>query len=179
MSPFADGRDLEDELLAFLAAFLGSDDGRRACESARALGERARLVLRTVEPEAVVSVDFFGAAAQQGAIEDANVEIEIEAAALHDLLMGRLDPVQLSRLYETDRLTFAGGATDLAALVALAGALQPHYPASLRRRNRTDLLETPMPERHAVWSSEPGDPARQVIGVRRPWQRPRRSAAAR
>jgi hypothetical protein len=179
LSPFADARDLEEELLAFLAAFLGSDDGRRACDAARALGDRARLVLRTVEPEAVISVDFFAAAAQPGSIEDPNVELEIEAAALHDLLLGRLDPVQISRLYETDRLVFAGGATDLAALVALAGALQPHYPASLERRGRTDLLETPEPERHAVWSSEPGEPAPQVIGARRPWQRPRRSAAAR
>jgi hypothetical protein len=174
LSVFADGAEVEDELVAFLEAFLASEEGARACDAARALSERARLVVRTVEPDAAVSVDFFARAAQRGAIDEANVEVQLEADDLHDLLLGRLDPVAISRLYETDRLRFAGAATDLAALVMLAGALQPHYPASLERRGRADLLEVPEPERHTVWTTGPDAPPRAIINSRRSWQRSRR-----
>lgn len=178
MSVYADRAELQGELSAFLTAFLESEEGARACAAARSLGERARLVLRTVEPAAVVSVDFFAAEVATEAIGDASVEIELPADALHDLLLGRLDPVGLSRLYETEQLVFSGSATDLAALVVLAGALQPHYPESLRRRGRDDLLATPMPERHAVWSTGPDAAPAAVINSRRSWQRTRRAAAA-
>jgi hypothetical protein len=178
MSVYADGAELRDELSAFLTAFLASEEGAQACAGARALGERARLVLRTVEPAAVVSVDFFAGEVAAEAIEDANVEIELPADALHDLLLGRLGPVDLSRLYETDQLTFSGGASDLAALVVLAGALQPHYPASLQRRGRDDLLATPTPERHPVWTAGPDAAPKAIINSRRPWQRSRRAPAA-
>jgi hypothetical protein len=178
VSAYRDGAELTDALTAFLGDFLASKDGARACEAARALGDSARLTLRTLDPDAEVSVDFFAGTAATGPIDGANVEIELEADDLHDLLLGRLDPVQISRLYETERLTFAGAATDLAALVVLAGALQPHYPASLRRRGRDDLLATPLPERHAVWTMGPDAAPRAVINSRRSWQRSRRSAAA-
>jgi hypothetical protein len=176
VSVFSDAGELEGELLAFLAGFLASEDGRRACEAARPLGDRARLVLRTVDPDVVTTVDFFAAEVSPGATDDANLEIELPADALHDILLGRLDAVQISRLYETDRLLFSGAATDLAALVVLAGALQPHYPASLRRRGRHDLLDTPMPERHTVWTTGPDVPPKPILTSRRAWQRPRRSA---
>jgi hypothetical protein len=174
LSAFADGAELETELVAFLDAFLASEEGARACEAARGLSERARLTVRAVDPDAVVSVDFFAGAADRGPIEDANVDIVLEADALHDLLLGRLDPVAISRLYETDRLLFAGAATDLAALVMLAGALQPHYPASLERRGRADLLDTPVPEGHTVWTMGPDAQPRAIINSRRSWQRSRR-----
>jgi hypothetical protein len=178
MSAYADGAELERELEAFLTAFLASEEGTAACAAARSLGEQARLVLRTVDPAAVVSVDFFAAEVASGAFGDANVEIELPADGLHDLLLGRLDPVQISRLYETDQLVFSGSATDLAALVVLAGVLQPYYPESLRRRGRDDLLATPAPERHGVWTSGADAQPRAVINSRRTWQRSKRSAAA-
>jgi hypothetical protein len=177
MSHFADTAELERELVAFLSAFLGSEDGARASEAARALGDQARLVLRISDPDAVVSVDFFEHSVSLDVAANANIEIALEADALHDILLGRMDPVQISRLYETDRLTFSGAATDLAALIVLAGPLQPHYPASLERRGRRDLLGTPFPERQAVWTTGPDVPPREIISSRRPWQRPKRAAA--
>lgn len=177
MSHFADGEELGRELVAFLTAFLGSEEGARATEAARGLGDQARLTLRTVDPDAVVSVDFYAGSVSLDALADANVEITLEADALHDILLGRLDPVQISRLYETERLTFDGAAVDLAALVLLAGPLQPHYPASLRRRGREDLLDTPAPPAAAVWTSGE-EPPRRVISERRTWQRSRRPATA-
>lgn len=178
MSYFADAATLEHELVAFFNAFLGSEDGARANEAARALGDQARLVLRTTDPAAVVSVDFFESSVSLDVAENANIEIALEADILHDILLGRLDPVQVSRMYETDRITFSGAATDLAALIVLAGPLQPHYPASLERRGRTDLLDTPLPERHAVWTTGPNVAPREIINSRRPWQRPKRAAAS-
>jgi hypothetical protein len=95
------------------------------------------------------------------------------------VLLDRLDPVQLSRLYETGRLAFSGAARDLAALIMLAGPMQPHYPASLARRGREDLLSTPMPPTKVAWGSpEEALSPRRVIGRRRAWQRPKRSAEA-
>jgi hypothetical protein len=177
VSHYRTGDELEGELVACLTAFLASEEGARAVASARALGERARLSLRTTEPQAAVSVDFFAGTVATEPAADADVEIELEADALHDILMDRLDPVQLSRLYETERLVFRGPASGLAALIMLAGPLQPHYPASLERRGRTDLLETPAPPTKAVWGMpEEALSPRQVIGRRRAWQRPRRSA---
>jgi hypothetical protein len=178
MSVYADGEELTAQLIAFLEGFLASEDGARACDAARALGAQARLTVRTVDPVAEVSVDFFARGVSAGPMDDANVEIELEADALHDLLLGRLDPVQISRLYETGRLTFAGAATDLAALIVLAGPLQPHYPESLQRRGRDDLLSTPPPETGTVWTTGPDDPPREIISTRRTWQRPRRAARA-
>ena len=178
MSHFVDAEDLERELVAFLTAFLASEEGERAREVARGMGKPARLVLRTVDPEAVLSIDFWEDGIVLEALADANIEIELEADALHDILLDRLDPVQISRLVETDRLAFSGAATDLAALVALAGPLQPHYPASLERRNRRDLLDTPSPERGVVWTTGPDAPLKEIINERRSWQRPTRAASS-
>ena len=178
MSYYATSEDLEQELEAFLTAFLGSGDGAQAAEAARALGDSATLTLHLLDPDAVVSIDFLARTVTPGPVEGADVEIEMEADALHDLLLDRLDVVQISQLYETDRVQFAGGTTQLAALVVVAGPLQPHYAASLERRGRQDLLDTPAPPSPIVW----GDPSeaispRKLIGQRRPWQRPKRTAA--
>jgi hypothetical protein len=179
VSHFASGEDLQRELVAFLTAFIGSDDGARAIEAARALGDSATLVLHTVDPEAVLSVDFYAGSVTLDAVADPDVEIQLEADALHDILLNRLDPVQLSRLYETDRLAFSGASRHLAALIMLAGPLQPHYPASLERRGRRDLLDTPMPPTKVAWGSpEEALSPKRVIGRRRPWQRPKRTAEA-
>lgn len=178
MTYFASGEELQRELVAFLAAFFESEDGERAVHAARALGDRGTLLIRTVDPETVVSIDFFSASVSPHAAESRDVEIQVEADALHDILLERLDPVQISRLYETERLLFSGASQNLAALIMLAGALQPHYPASLARRGRNDLLDTPAPPTKIAWGSadEASNP-RRVIGWRRPWQRPKRTAA--
>jgi hypothetical protein len=61
----------------------------------------------------------------------------------------------------------------------LAGPMQPHYPASLARRGREDLLNTPMPPAKVAWGSpEDALSPKRVIGRRRQWQRPKRSAEA-
>jgi hypothetical protein len=178
MSYYASSQELEQEIVAFLEGFFASGDGQRAAEQARALGDSAVLVLHLVDPDAVVSVDFFAGTVSLGVVESADVEIEMEADALHDILLDRLDPVQTSRLYETDRVRFSGASEHLAALIVLAGPLAPHYAASLQRRGREDLLATPLPPTKVAW----GDPAealspRPMIGKRRPWQRPKRAAA--
>ena len=180
MSYFASGEEVQHELVAFLTAFLTSEEGEQAMAAARGLGDSAVLVLRTVEPETAVSVDLRSGQVALEAPEDADVELELEADALHDILLDRLDPVQISRLYEEDRVTFRGPPPYLAALVAMAGRLQPHYPASLEDRGRGDLLGTPMPPSAVTWGSpEDALAPKRLIGKRRPWQRPgrRREAA--
>lgn len=178
MTVFADSTELTEVLSAFLGDFLASQDGASASEAARSLGDRARLTVRTRDPAARVSADFFADRVVAGPIDDPNVEIELDADDLHDLLLGHLDPVQISRRYETGRLTFAGAATDLAALVMLAGALQPYYPAALRGLGREDLLQTPAPERPIVWTTGPDAEPQAVINSRRTWQRSKRTASA-
>jgi hypothetical protein len=178
MSYFADRQDLEREVVAFATAFLSSDDGFRAREAARASGEPPRVVVHIADPEAVVSVDFFDGSVRPEALPEPSVEIELEADALHDILLGRLDPVQISRLCETGRLSFSGAPTDLAALVVVAGPLQLHYAASLERRGRQDLLATRMPERAVVWTTGPDAPLREIINERRSWQRRGRAASS-
>lgn len=178
MSHYATSTELEQELEAFLEAFLTSDDGARAAEAARALGDSATLTLHLLEPEAVVSVDFLARTVVLEAVEGADVELEMDTDALHDLLLDRLGPVDISRLYETERVRFTGGTTQLAGLVLAAGPLQPWYARSLEARGRQDLLDTPAPETPVVW----GDPSeavspRRLIGRRRPWQRPKRATA--
>jgi hypothetical protein len=179
VSYYASTDDLQRELVAFLTAFLGSDDGARATEAARALEGGATLALRVLDPDADVSVDFASGRVLLGAADDADVEIEIEADALHDILLERLDAVQISRLYETDRVRFRGSPQHLGGLIVLAGPLGPCYRASLAERGRDDLLGTPPPPTKIEWGSPDEALApKRVIGRRRAWQRPKRTAEA-
>lgn len=179
MSYYTSQEELQRELVAFLTAFLSSDQGARATEAARALGDSAKLCLHIVDPDTTVSVDFFSGRVVLDAVDGADVDIEIEADALHDILLERLDPVQISRLYETDRVHFRGSAQHLAALIMLAGPLAPFYRRSLADRGRDDLLGTPAPPTRTQWGS-PDDALspKRVIGRRRAWQRPTRAAEA-
>jgi hypothetical protein len=177
MSYYASGRDLEREIVAFLTAFLDSEAGARATTAAGDSGDSATLVLDLVDPDATITVDFVSGSVMVGGAEAPDVEIEMEADALHDILLERLGPVQISRLYETDRLRFRGSPRHLAALIALAAPLAPFYRATLERHGRRDLLDTPAPPATVEWGS-PDDPIKRVIGRRRPWQRPKRSAHA-
>ena len=175
MGYFATAEELSDELYASLTDFFASEIGAQARKLTLEGADSATLVLHTVDPEATFSVDFHAGTVVRQAVADGDVEIELEADALHDILLERLDPVNISRLYETDRIAFRGESRNLAALIALAGKLQPFYPASLARRGRQELLKTPLPETKQAWLAE--GPYREVIGHRRPWQRAKRSSA--
>lgn len=169
MQYFANGQELHDELAAALDAFFASPDGELARERVRDLADSAILTLHVVEPEATITIDFLAGSVSSAHHADADVEIQLEADALHDVLLERLDPVQISRLYETDLLAFSGEARNLAGLITLAGPLSRFYTESLERRGRDDLLTTPLPETKVAWLDE--GPYREVIGKRRPWQR--------
>lgn len=166
MSYFASGQDLEGELIATLERFLASGEHHGPS-----------LLLRTRDPDAVVAVDFGSDQVGAADTDRADVVLELDAEALHDILLNRLDPVQISRLYETGRVAFTGSAEHLAALILLAGRLQPHYEASLRERGRADLLGTPAPPTKVTWG-DPAEPLRPLLHNRRPWQRPKRTAPA-
>lgn len=178
MTYFADAADLEAEITAWLGRCFGDEALAAAVAGAEPGGPT--LLLRTVEPAVALTVDLANARVERATAEGAaDVELELEADALHDILLNRLDAVQLSRLYETDRVAFAGAPEHLAGLIMLARHVQPRYEESLRERGRTDLLETPMPETKVAW----GDPEearspRRMIANRRPWQRPKRAAPA-
>ncbi len=173
---FRDGEDLQGELRAFLNAFVGSDAGASAATAARQAGFEGTLVLRTVNPVGVVCLDVAGRRVSATPGDDVAVELEFDAGDLHELLLNRLGPVEISQLYETDRISFSGRPEALGFVVTLAGALQPFYPDSLAARGRGDLLDTPAREIRAVWDID--GPPREVIGKRRPWQRPKRSSEA-
>ena len=94
---------------------------------------------------------------------------------MHDLLLDRLGPVEISRLVEEQRLHLTGAPPALCAAVVLVAQLQPHYEASLRERGREHLLATPLPATGEVWESATKPPP--VFGVRRPWQAPKGARA--
>lgn len=176
MSHFATAEELQAELGAFLREFVGSETGRRAADAAREAGLTGPLVLRTVNPAAAVWLDVSEGRVEAAPDGEPVVELELEADDLHDLLLNRLGPVEISQLYETDRVRFAGPPEALGALAILAGQLQPFYPESLARRGRQDLLDTPARPTRTLWDVD--GPPREVIGKRRPWQRPKRTAEA-
>jgi hypothetical protein len=133
------------------------------------------LELTLRDPDVVLHVDVAARAVADGSAEHAAARIAIHADDLHDLLLERLGPVEISRLVEEQRLHLVGGPRALAAALVLAGRIQPHYAESLRERGREALLETPPPATGVVWESE--EPPPPVFGVRRPWQRPKGAAA--
>lgn len=169
MPYFTRAEDLEAELVATAERFLRSDPGPRP--------DVPTLLLRTVDPGVEITIDFANRRAAAGAGEEAGVVLEVEADALHDILLDRLDPVQISRLYETERVSFAGSPEQLAALILAAGRIQLHYGASLRERGRSDLLATPAPPSKVEWGEpERAQSPRPMLNQRRPWQRRKREA---
>jgi len=175
---FADTQEVEAVFGELFDRFLASADGAATSETASALPVCAVLDLRLSEPDATLTVDFAARTVSTGPADEASVQLEIEASTLHDVLLERLDPVQLSRAFEEGRAAIEGAPEALVGCVRVGGLLARQYPATLRELGRSDLLETPEPPRAAVWGSE--GPNRLVIGKRRPWQRqsPRPRAAA-
>lgn len=179
MSYYADGRELERQLIRTVTSFLDSADGQEAVARLRGSEqESAVLTVALSEPEVTLCIDFLRGRATSDRPDVApDVEIEMPADTLHDLLLERLDPVQISRMYETDVVRFRGNPWHLGAMVMLASPLSRHYRATLQIDLREDLLATPVPATQVVW----GDPSeavspRPMLSQRRPWQRQKRAA---
>ena len=168
MSYFADADELAESLELVLADFIASPDGATGVKAAMAYCDELRLTIRTSDPEATVSVDFIAATTAREPIPNPTVRLEIQADALHDILMNRLGPVEISSLLERNRVVVEGPPAALGALIVIAGPLQRQYEDSLARHGRRHLLGTPQPAVGEIWHGPdtPGD----LIGSRRPWQ---------
>jgi hypothetical protein len=163
--------ELHEELSAFLNRFLESDDGAAVVAAAAGLDFPAVLELRVVDPDAAIWIDFRERRMVDRPADAPGATATIEADALHHLLLDHLGPVEISRLAEENRVELEGPPMVLGALLPLTAAIQPHYRASLEERGRGDLLGIPAPPTAEIWESQAPPPS--VIGVRRPWQRPR------
>jgi hypothetical protein len=168
MSPYRDAADLEGELLAFLARFLDPAGGAAAAAALAAVEGSAVLEIAVTDPDATVHVDLKRRAVASGPGPDAAARVRITATGLHDLLLDRLGPVEISRLLEEDDLALAGPPPALAGLLLVAEPLRRHYEASLTERGRDDLLSSPAPEVGGIWETDVTPP--RVFGIRRPWQ---------
>jgi hypothetical protein len=175
MSYFADGQEVRTVLTALFERFLASADGELVRERVAALPSRPVLDLYVKAPDAVLSVDFDSRTVSHEAAPDASVRLEVEADVLHDVLLERLDPVQISRPFEEDRAAIDGTPEALVGLIRVAGLLPPHYRACLVELGRADLLDTPAPANGVIWHSD--GPPKRVIGARRPWMRERKGRA--
>lgn len=175
MTPYASSEELETELLAFLRHFLESDDGATAAAGLALVDGPAILELAVANPNATVHADLKARTASAGRADEAGARVSITAEGLHNLLLDRLGPVEISRLFEEDDLQLEGPPQALAGLLLSAEALRRHYEASLEERGRTDLLASPTPEIGGIWESD--EPPPRVFGVRRQWQ-PEKSSRA-
>ncbi len=175
MSPYATSDDLTNELVAFLERFLQSDDGEKVAAVLDMIDGTAVLELTVWAPDAVVHADLKQLIVMVGPALDASARIRITATGLHNLLLDRLGPVEISRLLEENHLELHGPPPALAGLLLLAEPLRQHYEASLTERGRDDLLDFPRPEIGGIWESDEIPP--RVFGVRRPWQRQKSSRA--
>jgi hypothetical protein len=142
----------------------------------QALSEPAVLELHLTDPDVTLSLDLFERTLLEGPAEHATVWLSLEASTLHDILLDRLDAVQISRPFEEERGSISGRPEALAALIPLVEPLADHYRAGLAEQAREDLLATSEPPQAIVWQSEV--PLRPLIGRRRPWQRPKRASEA-
>jgi hypothetical protein len=169
MSYFADGDEVRALLTGLFERFLASADGELVRGQVAELPSRPVLDLYVKAPDAVLSIDLASASITHEPAADASIRLEVEADVVHDVLLERLDPVQISRPFEEDRAVIDGTPEALVGLVRVAGLLPPHYRACLLELGRADLLDTPAPENGVIWHSE--GPPKRVIGHRRPWQR--------
>lgn len=175
MSPYRSSDELEGELVAFLSHFLDSDDGAQAAAGLAMVDGPAVLEIEVTEPDAIVHADLKARTVAIGPAADATARVRITAEGMHDLLLDRLGPVEISRLFEEDDLQLEGPPTALAGLLLVSDRLCAHYAASLTERGRQDLLAAPAPEIGGIWETDVTPP--RVFGVRRPWQ-PEKSSRA-
>jgi hypothetical protein len=175
VTPWASADELRDDVVATLERFAASPEGQEAAALARELDGPAVLQLVLHDPDVAVHLDVASGTVGDGLADEPAATLELAAADLHDVLLERLGPVEISRLVEERRLSLVGSPEALAASVVLAARVQPHYAASLRERGREALLDTPAPATRVIWQSD--EPPPPVFGVRRPWQRPKGAAA--
>ncbi len=161
-------------LQAFIERFLASEDGAAAAAAAAGLDMPSVVHLRVLDPDTQIWLDVSERRLVERPAAPPAAHVTIEADALHHLLLDHLGPVEISRLAEEGRVQLSGPTLVLGALLPLTAAIQPHYGAALEEQGRNDLLEIPGPPTGEVWQS--AEPPPGVIGVRRPWQRPRGAA---
>lgn len=172
---YLDSDQVRTAVVATLERFLASEDGIRIADPAAGLDTSAVLELQTVDPACTVWVDFAGRRLVDEPAEPPAAVATIEADALHHLLLDQLGPVEISQLAEENRAALQGPPLVLGALLPVVAGVQPHYPPALTEAGLTDLLNVPAPVTGGVWESDLPSPS--VIGVRRPWQRPRSARA--
>ena len=177
MSPWSDADETAGGRHGVRGALRGDARGRGRGDGRRALGDGLGIELTLHDPDVVLQLDVASGTITRGGWEDAAVRVALPAGDMHDLLLDRLGPVEISRLVEEGRLHLKGSPQVLCAAVAAVARLQPHYEASLRERGREQLLATPAPVTRAIWESAEKPPA--MFGVRRPWQAPKRAIADR
>jgi hypothetical protein len=175
VTPWASAEELRDDVVATLERFAASPDGEAAAALARDLDRPTVLQLVLHDPDVAVHLDVAAGTVTEGLADAPAATLELDAPDLHDVLLERLGPIEVSRLVEEERLRLVGTPEALAASVVLAARVQPHYEASLRERGREALLDTPRPATREIWESD--EPPPRVFGVRRPWQRPKGAAA--
>lgn len=179
MSYFSTADDLSKELVASFELFLATDEGRRAAELADSgfdlgdgLPEEPTVVVVTSRPTTTTTLVLGKEARVEAGREQdrAQVRMDADADALHDLLMENYDAGQIARAVEENRLSVSGPPWSLDALIVLAGAFAGCYRRSLEQRGRTDLLETPVPAPAGVWEvpvPRPEDFIGAVVPARR------------
>jgi hypothetical protein len=174
-SPWASAEELREDVTALLDRFAATPEGEAAATVARGLADGLTIELDLRDPDLVLALDLANGTTAEGPAATAAVRVALPAADMHDLLLDRLGPIEISRLVEEQRLHLTGAPSALCAAVVGVAQLQPHYEASLRERGREHLLDTPRPVVGAVWESA-AKPA-PVFGVRRPWQAPKGARA--
>ncbi len=174
MTPWSSAAELREDVVDTLERFVASPDGQAAAAMARDLDRPAVLQLVLHEPDLALHLDVAAGTVADGLADEPAATLELAAPDLHDVLLERLGPVEISRLVEEGRLRLVGTPEALAASVVLAAGVQPHYAASLHERGREALLATPAPPTREIWESD--EPPPPVFGVRRPWQRPKGAA---
>ena len=168
MTPWADSSELQADITALMERFSATPEGAVAAEVAGRFGDGLGIELTLYNPDVVLQLDVAAGTVVAGPCKDAAVRVALPAADMHDLLLDRLGPVEISRLVEEQRLHLTGSPPVLCAAVALVARLQPHYEASLRERGREQMLATPAPAIGEIWESAEKPPP--LYGVRRPWQ---------
>ena len=174
MTPWTNAAELRSDMGGFLDHYFRSADGDEAASLAGEFNGNPVLEVTLTDPDLVLQIDIATGSVEDGPAEDPAVRLSIGAGDLHDLLLERLGPVEISRLVEEKRLHLVGPPRALAASVLLAARLQPHYGASLSERGREVLSDASEPATAEVWESE--EPPPGLFGVRRPWQRPKGSS---
>jgi hypothetical protein len=175
MSAWASADELRGDVTALLERFAATPEGAAAAAAAKELGDGLAIELSLHDPDVLLQLDLGSGTISDGPCPDAAVRVALPAADMHDLLLERLGPVEISRLVEEHRLHLTGAPAALCAAVVICAQLQPHYAPTLRERGREHLLETPAPATGEIWQS--AEKPAPVFGVRRPWQAPKGARA--